>query len=150
MRFLPRTRTLNALFPIGQHFLEISFGALQGLNVCCDTLELFLGKLVHAAAGSASSITSFQDFGQLCQSESDPKRPLHHQHSLHRARGIDPVTRLCSRGSRENADPFIVSNRVWTHPRRLGQAPERRALEPLFCTMRSINPGMHSRVKAFL
>jgi hypothetical protein len=48
---------------------------------------------------------------------------LHHKHSFQRARGIDAITRVRSRGSWENADPFIVSNRVWTHPRRLGQGP---------------------------
>ena len=95
--------------------LTISSGALQGLNVCCDTLKLFLSKLVNTTAGSASSITSFQDFSQLCQSKSDPKRPLHDKHSFHGARGIDPVARLCPRGPWENPDLFIVSNRVRTH-----------------------------------
>ena len=122
MRFLPWTRTLSALLPIGQYLFHISFCALQRFKVFFDTLQLFLGKLVNAAAGSAASVTSFQDFSQLCQSESDPKRPLHHKHSLQRARGIDAITRVCSRGSWENADLFIVSNRVWTHPRRLGQS----------------------------
>src|SRR5258708_18436513 len=123
VRFLPRSRSLNPLFPIGQNLLHISFRTLQRLQVCFDSLELFLRKLVNAAAGSASSVTSLQDFSQLCQSESDPKRPLHHKHSLHGARRIDAVTGVRSRGSWENADPFIVSNRVWTQPRRLGQGP---------------------------
>jgi hypothetical protein len=35
-------------------------------------------------------------------------------------------------------------------PVAFAKAPDRRALEPLLCTIRSINPGMHSRVKAFL
>ncbi len=82
-----------------------------------------MGKLVNPVARSATGITGFQDFSQLCQSESDPKRPLHNKYPLHSARGIDSITRLGSRGSGENADPFIVSNRVWTHPRRLGQVP---------------------------
>ena len=45
----------------------------------------------------------------------------HHQHSLHGAGGKEPVARLCPRGPRENADSFIVSDRVWTHTSRLGQ-----------------------------
>ncbi len=123
MRFLSRTRTLNALFPVGQHFFHVSFSALQCLNVCFDTLELVLGKLVHATAWSTPGITSFQDFSQLSQSESDPECPLHDKNSLQRARRIDSVTRLCSRGSWQNADPFIVSNRVWTHRRCPGESP---------------------------
>src|ERR1700758_4730217 len=35
-------------------------------------------------------------------------------------------------------------------PAALAKDPVPRALELLFCTMRSINPGMHSRVKANL
>src|SRR5579862_4622484 len=121
VRLLSRTSIPSALVPFGQHFLKISLCALQGLYVRCDALKLFLGQLVNAATGSASSITSFQDFGQLCQSKSDPKRSLYHQHSLQGARGIEPVARLCPRGPRENADSFIVSDRVWTHTSRLGQ-----------------------------
>jgi hypothetical protein len=82
VRFLSRTRTLNSLFPVAQNFLYVSSRALQCLKVCFDTLELFLGKLVNAAAGSATGITSRQDFSELCEGESDPKRPLHHKHSL--------------------------------------------------------------------
>lgn len=87
-----------------------------------------MGKLVNAVAGSAPSVTSFQDFRQLRQRKSDPKRPLHHKHSFHRARGIDTVTGLCSRGSWEDADPFIVPNRVWTHPRCLGEIAGTKSL----------------------
>jgi hypothetical protein len=99
----------------------MSFCALKGLYVCSDALKLFLGELVNTATGSASGITSFQDFGQLCQSESDPKRPLHHKHPLHGARGIDAVTGVRSGCSWENADPFIMSNRIWTHTSQLGE-----------------------------
>ena len=123
MRFLSRTRTVNALFPVAQHFLQVSFSALQCLNVCLDTLELALGKSVHATAWSTPSITSFQNFSQLSQSESDPESPLDDKNSLQRARRLDSVTRLCSRGSWQNTDPFIMSNCVWTHTRRLGQGP---------------------------
>jgi hypothetical protein len=123
VRFLSRTRTLNAPFPIAQNFLHVSPSALQCLNICLDTLEFVLGKLVHATAWSTPSITSFQNFSQLSQSESDPERPLHDKNSLQCARRIDSVTRLCSRGSWQNTDPFIMSNRVWTHARRLGQVP---------------------------
>jgi len=66
VRFLSRSRSLNSLFPIGQNLFHISFRTLQRFKVFFDTLELFLRKLVNAAAGSASSITSFQDFRQLC------------------------------------------------------------------------------------
>jgi hypothetical protein len=121
VRFLTRSRFLNSLFPVAQNFLHVSSGALQCLNVCFDTLELVLGKLVHAPAWSTPGITSFQNFTQFSQSESDPKRPLHYEHSLHSNRGIEAVTRFCSRGLRKNTDPFIVSNRVWTHSRRLRQ-----------------------------
>jgi hypothetical protein len=121
VRPLSRTRTLNTLFPIGQYIFHISLSTLQSLNVLFDTFELFLGKLVHAAARSASIVPSSQDFGQLSQRESDPKRSLHNQHSLYCARGIESVTRLCSRRPWEDPDPFIVSNCVWTHPRRLRQ-----------------------------
>src|SRR5713226_8287622 len=123
VRFLPRPRSLNSPFPISQNLFHISFRMLQRLKVFFDTLELFLRKLVNAAAGSASSVTSFQDFGQLCQSEADPKRPLHYQHSLHGARGVEAVTRVCSRSSWENANPFIMSNRIWTHTSHLGERP---------------------------
>jgi hypothetical protein len=118
---LSRTRTLNAIFPIGQCLFHISLRTLQGFNVLFDSFELFLGKLVHAAARSASGIASFQDFSQLCKGESDPKRPLHNQHSLHRVRGVESVTRLSSRRPWKDADPFVVPNRVWTHSRRLRQ-----------------------------
>jgi len=82
VRFLSRSRSVNSLFPIGQNLCYISLRTFQHLKVFFDSLELFLRKLVNAAAGSASSLTSLQDFSQLCQSESDPKRPLHHKHSL--------------------------------------------------------------------
>jgi hypothetical protein len=121
VRFLSRSRILNALFPITQNFLHVSSSALQCLNVCFDTLELILGKLVHATAWSSPGIASFQDLSQFCQSESDPERPLHDKNSLQRGRGIDSVTSLCARDSWQNTDPFIMSNRVWTHARRLGQ-----------------------------
>jgi hypothetical protein len=123
MRFLSGARPLNPLFPVAQNFLHVSSSAFQCLNVCLDTLELVLGKLEHSTAGSSAGITSFQNFSQLCQGESDPKRPLHDKHSLDRTRGINAVICLCSRGSRKNPDLFIVSNCVWTHPRRLGQRP---------------------------
>jgi hypothetical protein len=49
----------------------------------------------------------------------------------------------CSRGSCGNADPFIVSNRVWTHSRGLGQSrlsrfklPELFSLDALALTVR--------------
>ena len=61
MRFLPRSRLLNSLFPIDQNLLHISFRTLQRLKVRFNTLELFLRKLVNAATGSASSVTSVQD-----------------------------------------------------------------------------------------
>jgi len=64
VRFLSRSRPLNSLFPLCQDLFHISFRALQRLKVCFDTLELFLRKLVNAAAGSASCITSFQDFSR--------------------------------------------------------------------------------------
>src|SRR5258706_12744086 len=73
VRFLPWTRTLSALFPVGQYLPQISFRALQCLNVCFDTLEFFLGKLIHTAAGSPSSITTLQDFSQFSQGQADPK-----------------------------------------------------------------------------
>jgi hypothetical protein len=40
---------------------------------------------------------------------------LHNKHSLQRVRGVESVTRLRSRRPWKNTDPFIVSNRVWTH-----------------------------------
>src|ERR1700733_5428260 len=121
VRFLPRSRPLNSLFPLCQDLFHISFRPPQRLNICFDTLELFLCKLVNPAAGSASCITSFQDFSQLRQSESDPERPLHYQHSLPRARGVETVSRVCSRSSWENANLFIMSNRIWTHTSHLGE-----------------------------
>ena len=123
VRFLPRSRPLNSLFPLCQDLFHISFRALQRLNICFDTLELFLRKLVNPEAGSASCITSFQDLGQLCQSEPDPKRPLYYQHSLHGARRVDAVTRVCSRSSWENANLFIMSNRIWTQTSHFGERP---------------------------
>lgn len=87
-----------------------------------DALELTLGKVVNATAGHAASITGFQDFTQFCQCESDSKRPLHYQHSLQSARRIDSVTGLCSLRRLENTNPFIVSNRIWAQPCRLGQS----------------------------
>src|SRR5882762_2244504 len=59
---------------------------LQRLNVCFNMLELVLGKRVHPAARSATGITSFQDFSQLCRGESDPKRALPHKRSSPRSR----------------------------------------------------------------
>jgi hypothetical protein len=123
MRFLPYSRSPNTLLPVGQDLFHISLRTLQRFKVRFDALKLLLRKLVNPVAGSASGITSFQDLSQLCQSESDPKGPLHHKHSLHGAGGIDAVTGVRSRRSWENADPFIVSNRVWTQPSRLGQGP---------------------------
>jgi hypothetical protein len=137
VRFLPRSRILRALCPIGQHLLEISFCALEGLYVCCDAVKRFLGELVNMATGSASSITGFQDFGKLCQSESDPKRSSHHQHSLHGARGVDAVTGVCSRSSWENANPFVVSHRVGTHTSRLGEGPGKLAVHSKYTVFRS-------------
>jgi len=64
---------MNALFPVGQHFFHLSLGAFQCFNVCFDTLQFVLGELVHATAWNTSGIPSFQDFGQLSQSESDPE-----------------------------------------------------------------------------
>ena len=93
----------------------------QCLNVCLYTLELILSKLVYATAWSSPGIASFQNLSQFSQSEPDTERPLHDKNSLQRARRTDSVTRLCSRGSWQNTDPFIMSNRVWTHARRLGQ-----------------------------
>jgi hypothetical protein len=121
VRPLSRTHTLNAILPIGQHLFHVPLRTLQGLNVLFNTFELFLGKLVHAAARSASGIASLQEFSELSKGESDPKRSLHNQHSLHRIRWIESVTRPCSRRLWEHADPFIVSNCVWTHSRRLRQ-----------------------------
>lgn len=57
--------------PVAQDFLHVSSGALQCLNVCLNTLELVLGKLVYATARRSPGITSFQNFNQLSQSESD-------------------------------------------------------------------------------
>ncbi len=123
MRFLSRTHALNPLFPVAQNFLHVSSNALQCLNVCFDTLELVLGKLVHTTAWSTPGVTSFQSFSQLGQSEADPERPLHDKNSLQRARRIDSVTRLCSRGSWQNRSFHNVESCLdslpptWPRPR---------------------------------
>ena len=58
VRLLAQTRTLSAFFPIRQDFLQISFGALQRLNVGFDSFELSLGELVHTVTGGPSGITN--------------------------------------------------------------------------------------------
>src|ERR1700682_853055 len=116
MRFLPCSCPLNSLFPIRQYLFHISFRALQRFKVCFDTFELFLRKLVNAVAGSASCIANFQNLSQLCQSEADPKGLLHNKHSLQRTCGIKSISRFRARCPLENANPLVVSNRIWTHP----------------------------------
>ena len=65
-----RTRTLNATLPIGRYLFHIL--ACPAAPQCLlRYLELFLSKLVNAAASCASSVTSLQEFRQFLQFESE-------------------------------------------------------------------------------
>jgi hypothetical protein len=74
----------------------------------------------------------------------------HHQHSLHGAGGIEPVARLCPSGLRENADSFIVSDRVWIHTSRLGQVSGTKSFGTAVLQHAKYQPWNDSRVKMFL
>src|SRR6266568_517225 len=76
------------------------------------SFQLFVCYLVHPRAWNSPCVPSLQDIRQLGESEADTKCFLHNQHSFHRTFGIHSVAGLSSCSFRQDADSFIVSNRV--------------------------------------
>jgi len=122
VRFCSGARSLYSILPVGQDLLEIPFRALQRLDVPFDSLEFVFCKFVDPLAWSTPSITGFQDLGEFCQSETDPKGSLHDKHSLDRAFGIQTVTRFSPRSSRKHSDLFVVPDRIWAYTSRFRES----------------------------
>lgn len=81
-----------------------------------------MSKLVNMAARNPTGVARFEYFTELRQGEPDLKSPSDNEHPLQRIGRITSVTGLCSRSLWQNADPFIMSNRIWTYACCLSQS----------------------------
>ena len=131
MRSLARPCFLHPTFPVRQHATQMLFQSYQRPNFNSKLAQFVARYLVNTTARRATGIARPQHLGQFRKTESNPKRPLNHQHPLHGALRIHPVTRRSPGRLGQDADPFVVSNRVGAYARCFGQCPGKKSSDLL-------------------
>lgn len=144
---LPSSGFPYSLFPNRQYFSNTSLHALECVDILSNSAQLLLCKFEDPLTRDAACVTCFEDLRQFRECKTDPKRPLNHKHSLNRGLRVEPVARRTPRRLGQDADLFVMSNRVRLTPTLFATVPERRLLPSLGNAMGIINPRMGSKVK---
>lgn len=113
--------TFQFVAPLANQFPHVGLRSPEFLYLFTQRMQLLLGQSEHVMARSATIVAGAQNLRKLTEREAELKRSLRELNAIDCGRREYAVSPTCPRRKRQNADPFVVAERIGADTRKAGK-----------------------------